>query len=62
MENGMSILINHTSMLDDLDSNWCIVVTKFTNSVNVVPNCMSLLIEMSNDYVDVYDKCYVKFD
>jgi hypothetical protein len=59
----MSILINHTSILDDLNSNWCIVVIKlFTISINVVPNCMSLLIEMSNDYVDVYDKCYVKFD
>ncbi len=62
MENGMSILTNHTSILNELDSNWCIIVTKlFTNSVNVVPNCMSLLIEMSNDYVDVYDKYYVKF-
>jgi hypothetical protein len=59
----MSILINHISILDDLNSNWCIVVTKlFTNLVNVVPNCMSLFIEMSNDYVDVYFKCYVKFD
>jgi hypothetical protein len=49
-------------MLDDLNSNGYIVVTKFTNSVNVVSNCISLMIEMSNDYVDVYDKCYVKFD
>jgi hypothetical protein len=52
MENGKFILINHTNILDEFNSNWCIVVTKlFIFLLTWVPNNMFILIKMSNPLI-----------